>query len=115
MGRIVIVAYKPKAGRSSALKTLVAGHVPRLRELGLVTDRESICMEAEDGTIVEVFEWASADAIQAAHEHEQVQHLWSEFTVLCEYIPVGETSEAAKLFSEYAAMDFDYPGQGLTA
>jgi hypothetical protein len=33
-------------------------------------------MQASDGTIVEVFELASADAIQAAHGHPAVLKMW---------------------------------------
>jgi len=42
MGRIVIVAYKPKPGKAAALKELTKTHVPRLYKEGLVTDREPI-------------------------------------------------------------------------
>lgn len=105
MGRIVVVGYRPKAGKSAELKRLIATHVPRLRSLGLATDREPVCMEAADGTLIEVFEWCSAEAIQAAHGHEAVGQMWSEFAALCDYVPVGQTSEAATLFSEYAAVE----------
>ncbi|MFI5158631.1 MAG: hypothetical protein ACHQF4_07175, partial [Sphingobacteriales bacterium] len=59
MGRIVIACYKPKPGKGEALKALMKTHLPRLKKEGLVTDRESIMMEATDGTIIEVFEWLS--------------------------------------------------------
>lgn len=39
MGRIVIVAYRPKPGKADALKYLTRAHVARLRKEGLVTDR----------------------------------------------------------------------------
>ena len=56
MGRIVIVAYRPKPGRAEELKTLVRSHVTKLQALGLATTREPLAMEAADGCIVEVFE-----------------------------------------------------------
>lgn len=105
MGRIVIVCYKPKAGKTAALKELLRSHVARLRDLGLATERESICMEASDGTLLEVFEWQSADAIHGAHSNEEVQRMWAQFAEVCDYIPVGSVSEAASLFSEFAAVD----------
>lgn len=105
MGRIVIVGYRPKAGKAAELKQLLSSHVDRLRNLGLATERESICMEAADGTLLEVFEWQSAEAIQAAHEHEDVQTMWAEFAAVCDYIPVGDVAEAAALFSEFVAVD----------
>ena len=105
MGRIVIAAYRPKPGMSDTLRELMQGHVPRLREQGLVTDRESIIMEAEDGTIVEVFEWASKEAIASAHENPAVLEMWGQYAEACDYIPVGEVAEAGQLFSEFGALN----------
>ena len=51
MGRIVVVAYKPKLGKESELEALLKGHHPILREEGLASDRDSIIMRSEDGTI----------------------------------------------------------------
>ncbi|HJL02594.1 MAG TPA: antibiotic biosynthesis monooxygenase [Polyangiaceae bacterium LLY-WYZ-15_(1-7)] len=103
-GRIVIVAYRPKAGREETLRRLVREHVPRLRAQGLVTEREPVLMEAADGTVVEVFEWASKEAIEAAHTHPAVQALWGEFAAVCDYVPVGRLSEAGELFTELAPL-----------
>lgn len=100
MGRIVIVAYRPKPGRADALETLVLQHHEQLRAEGLVTDRPPVRARSEEGTVVEVFEWASAEAMQAAHENPAVQKMWTEFAEICEYIPIAQVPEAAKLFSE---------------
>lgn len=68
MGRFVIVAYRPRPGREAALDALVEKHVRVLAEERLVTDRVPCVMKAADGTVVEVFEWASAEAIARAHQ-----------------------------------------------
>jgi len=104
MGRIVIVAYRPKPDCAAALDRLVADHVPYLRSLGLVSDRAPVVMRAGDGTVVEVFEWISADAIGRAHKSAEVQDLWLQFATVCDYVPVAEVAEAAALFSEFEAM-----------
>jgi hypothetical protein len=104
MGRIVIACYRPKPDQQERLRGLIAGHVPTLRSLGLVTDRAPIAMEATDGTIVEVFEWASADAIQAAHRHPAVLAMWEEYAAVCDYVPVAQVPEAAQLFSEFTPL-----------
>ncbi len=105
MGRLVIACYRPKPGQQDALRALVRTHVATLRSIGLVTSRRPIAMEAKDGTILEVFEWASADAIQAAHGHPVVQAMWGEYGKVCEYVPLSQIPEAAQLFSEYAPLD----------
>ena len=101
MGRIVIVGYKPKPGKNEALKALMLTHVPRLKKEGLVTDRESILMEATDGTIIEVFEWISDEAIQNAHKNPAVLQMWGEYGEVCDYVPVGSLAEAGNLFSGF--------------
>jgi hypothetical protein len=101
MGRIVIACYKSKPGKNEALKALMKTHLPRLKQEGLVTDRESIMMEATDGTIIEVFEWISEEAIQNAHTNPAVLQMWGEYGEVCDYVPVGSLAEAANLFSGF--------------
>jgi len=105
MGRIVAVAYKPKTGDEKTLESLVEKHVPILREQGLATDRRPIIMRSNDGTIVEIFEWDSADAIQKAHTNEVVQELWKEFSKVCDYIPLSNVAEVDGVFSEFEALN----------
>ena len=105
MGRIVIVAYKPKEGKAEALKALTKTHVPRLRKEGLVTDREVIMMEAADGTIVEVFEWLSDEAIQKAHSNPEVLKMWGEYAEVCDYVPLNTLSESNMMFAGFVPVD----------
>ncbi len=101
MGVIVIVAYKPKAGKAEALKELAKTHVPRLKQEGLVTGREPIIMETPDGTIVEVFEWLSDETIREAHKNEAVLKMWGEYAEVCDYVPLNTLSEAASMFASF--------------
>ena len=73
MGMYAIVAYRPKKGKEKLLWEVLKDHVPILRKERLVTDRPPCLMRAADGTFVEVFEWKSAAAIEAAHENPAVQ------------------------------------------
>ena len=101
MGHIVIVAYKPKAGKSDALKQLMKTHLPILKREGLVTDRPSIIMEAEDKTIVEVFEWLSEEAVRQAHTNPQVLKMWKEYFEVCDIVPLNTLSEAGSMFASF--------------
>ena len=105
MGRIVIACYKPKPDRRDALRELVETHIPTLRAEGLITDRRPILMEAADGTLIEVFEWRSSDAIQAAHANPRVLAMWEQFAQVCDYVPVGTVAEAAVPFSEFTPLE----------
>jgi len=99
--RIVIVGYKPFAGKETALKELIKNHVGILRAQGLASDREPILMQSANGTIIEVFGWKSKEAIEAAHTNPAVQKMWGEYAEVCEYIPIGSIQEATNLFSEF--------------
>jgi len=49
-----------------------------------ITDKPGYVMRAGDGTIVEGFEWRSAEAIAQAHNNPAVQALWAEFGAACD-------------------------------
>ncbi len=98
---VVIASYKPKSGKALELQTLLRAHLPILRSIDLVTDRESIMMEAADGTIVEVFEWRSQEAINSAHNHPKVLAMWAKYAEVCEYIPVGSVPESVQMFPSF--------------
>lgn len=103
-GRIVIVAYKPRPGKSAALSELMMTHWNELAGQRLVTDRAPITMCAADGTFVEVFEWKSSEAMRAAHENPAVLAMWARYAEACEYVPVASVAEASRLFSEFTPM-----------
>lgn len=104
MGRIVIACYRPKPGMNQRLAELTRTHLDLLRREDLVTDRKPIAMEAGDGTVVEVFEWKSRAAIDAAHTNPDVQRLWEAYAEVCEYVPIADVSEARELFSEFTPL-----------
>jgi quinol monooxygenase YgiN len=105
MGRFVIVAYIPKPGKDQQLLAAVRKHLQVLQAEQLVTDRPAYVMRAGDGTIVEVFEWRSAEAIQQAHGNSAVQALWGEFGAACDYTPLASLTEAQQLFAEFEAVE----------
>jgi hypothetical protein len=104
MGRFVIVAYKPKPGKAEQLKEVLGKHLRVLATQGLVTDKVAYVMRSDDGTLVEVFEWLSAEAIEKAHSTPAVLALWSEFDAVCEYVPLASLAEARQMFAEFEAV-----------
>jgi len=101
VGRFIIAALKPKPGQAEALLCVVEKHWHLLQGEGLVTSRPHCVMQAEDGTVLEVIEWASAQAITEAHENPAVLALWAEFEAVCEYVPLASLAEAAHRFPEF--------------
>ncbi len=100
-GVCVIVAYRPKAGKDKDLLDLVRQRVPTLRKEGFVTGREPTIMRAKDGTIIEVSEWKSHEAIEAAHKNENVWTMWNKFFELCDCIPLKQLPEAEEMFAGF--------------
>jgi quinol monooxygenase YgiN len=100
-GVIVIVAYRPKPGKEKETLELVRSRVPTLRREGLVTDRAPAIMRARDGTIIEVSEWKSHEAIDAAHKNPIVLAMWNEFFAICDCVPLKTLFEAEEMFAGF--------------
>lgn len=94
--------------------------VPTLRKEGLVSERSPLIMKARDGTLVEVSEWKSEEAIRDAHQNPNVLAMWKTFFALCECVPLqsvrsvgdvrrfraGELTRAMRLVVDPGAVRF---------
>ena len=100
-GVVVIVAYRPKPGKENELVDLVRSRVPTLRKEGLVSDRVPTIMRSRDGTIIEVSEWKSREAIDAAHKNPNVLAMWNQFFALCDCVPLKSLAEAEEMFAGF--------------
>jgi hypothetical protein len=106
MGRFVIAAFKPKPAMQQHLLAVVEKHWRILQAQSLVTERPRYAMQSADGTVLEVFEWRSPEAIEQAHHNPAVLALWAEFEAVCEYVPLSGLSESQHPFSEFQALPF---------
>jgi quinol monooxygenase YgiN len=104
-GVVVIVAYRPKPGKENELVDLVRSRVPTLRKEGLVSDRVPTIMRSRDGTIIEVSEWKSREAIDAAHKNPNVLAMWNKFFAICDCIPLNTLAESSEMFAGFEPID----------
>jgi hypothetical protein len=104
MGDMVIAAYRPKPGKAPELLALTQMHIPYLRELDLVTDRPTLAMQGQDGTIIEVFEWRDG-AIDRAHAMPEIHRLWETYAAVCDYTPLDALPESKTLFAQFRPLD----------
>ena len=104
-GVIVIVAYRPKPGKDKELLELVRSRVPTLKKEDLVTDRTPSIMRTRDGTIIEVSEWKSREAIEAAHKNPNVLGMWNKFFAVCDCVPLNTLAEANELFAGFEPIE----------
>jgi len=101
MGSISVACYKPRPGCDEALLELVRNHLPPLRAEGLVTERAPIVMRTADGTIIEIFECVSREAIAGAHGNPVVHALWKRFEAVCTYETPANIAEFQNMFAHY--------------
>jgi quinol monooxygenase YgiN len=101
----VIVAYRPKPGKENEVLELVRNRVPTLRGEGLVTDRDPVIMRARDGTIIEVSEWKSHEAIDAAHKNPNVLAMWKKFFAVCDCVPLKTVPETETMFAGFEPIE----------
>lgn len=104
-GVCVIVAYRPKRDKEAELLAVVRERVPALRKEGLVTERAPVIMRAKDGTIIEVSEWKSKEAIEAAHKNPNVLAMWARFFEVCDCVPLNTLAEAEEMFAGFAPIE----------
>ena len=97
---VVIVAYKPKPGREADLLHLTREHLPVLRAEGLTTDMPETVLMANDGIIIEVFEWA-AGGTERAHQNPAVLALWKRYFEACDMVKLCDLSEATQMFASF--------------
>ncbi|HEV7180705.1 MAG TPA: hypothetical protein VGN11_12605 [Candidatus Baltobacteraceae bacterium] len=105
MGVISVACYRPKPGKEHDLEALMREHVPVLQAESLATDRESIIMRAKDGTIVEIFEWASREMTDAAHSNPAVLAMWERFNAACDYVKVSDLAESHDQWASFEPLD----------
>jgi quinol monooxygenase YgiN len=101
MAHTVIAVYRPHAGKGEALLELVKTHLPTLREQGLATDTPSVVLRASDGSLLEIFDWISGEAVEAAHTNEAVQAMWEDFAAVCDFATLDSLAEAEKVFAHF--------------
>ncbi len=101
MGSISVARFRPRPGCEEALAELVRNHLPPLRDEGLVTGRAPIVMRTADGTIFEIFERVSREAIEGAHKNPVVLDLWKQFEAVCRYETPSNLAEFQNMYSHF--------------
>lgn len=98
MGVMVMALFRPKPGKASELMACTRDHLPVLRSQCLATERPSLLLRASDGTLVEIFEWVSQAAIDAAHRNAEVHKLWARYEQCCDYVTLADLPESRDMF-----------------
>jgi len=106
VGLVTIACYRPLDDASvDDVLAVLRDRLPLLRSEGLSTERPSFVMRSTDGTVVEVSEWVSAEAVESAHHNPRVLELWARFEKVCTYESVGSLPEASEMFASFETID----------
>ena len=81
----VLCTYRVRAGEEPRFRELLSRHWATLRDLGFVTDEESLLFRSLDEplTYVEIFSWVEG-GFALAHEHPDVLAIWEPMEPLLE-------------------------------
>ncbi|MCZ6837125.1 MAG: hypothetical protein O7G85_15225, partial [Planctomycetota bacterium] len=105
MGSFVICAFRPKPGQESKLLDVLKTHIPILKGEDLITDRPPCFMKSSDGTILELFEWKSADHSEKAHENQAVLDVRARLEACCDYLTLRDVPETTSPFPNFESID----------
>ncbi|AZN38737.1 putative quinol monooxygenase [Paenibacillus albus] len=100
-----IATYRPHPGKEDELLKIVRRHLPTLRAEGFITEMTPLHLQAADGSILEIFEWASAEAKDAAHRSPAVRELWGAMMEVAEMAALASLAEAAQPFSNFRKLE----------
>jgi quinol monooxygenase YgiN len=98
---VFMALYRPKPGKERELKEILKVHIPTLREEGLITNRELLTLQAEDGTIIEIAEWKSNEAIEMAHQSKNVMSIWDKIGSVAELTNLSTLNESKEPFPNF--------------
>lgn len=98
---LAMAMYKPKEGKAAELQQILDEHIPRLRELDLITTLEAITAISADGTLIEIFEWKSDEAKTVAHQHPAIMAIWGRMMPICEFPALKDLPEAQRPFPNF--------------
>ena len=98
----MIAAYRPKPGKANELRKLIHEHRRTLDEAQLTSPKPTILLRARsDGTLLEIFEWASSKAADEAHQHPSIRGMWNKLARVADFVPLSEVEEANNAFSHF--------------
>lgn len=105
MGLISIAAFRAKPGKERDLMQVLDDRLPLMRKLSFATDRAEVRCRSHDGVVITISEWASAEAIERAHQNPEVHALWTRFADCCEWVKLEALPEAARDFACFEAIN----------
>ncbi|GLX70344.1 hypothetical protein [Paenibacillus glycanilyticus] len=102
---IAFALYRPHAGKEKELHAIVKEHGPALIQEGLITELPVLKLEAEDGTVIEIFEWKSEESMHQAHKSPVIWPIWERMMEVAEMTGLGSLKEAGHPFPNFKRLE----------
>ncbi|WP_226536703.1 hypothetical protein [Fictibacillus halophilus] len=98
---ITMALYQPHEGKEEQLNEVLKKHIKTLDAENLITSREPIRAVSADGTVIEIFEWRSEQAKDAAHESQVVMKVWNDIMEIAEIKSLSSLEESKHPFPNF--------------
>ncbi|MCM3629641.1 antibiotic biosynthesis monooxygenase [Paenibacillus glycanilyticus] len=102
---VAIALYRPHPGKEQELYAIVREHGPALKREGLITEHPMLQLEAEDGTVIEIFEWKSEEAKKQAHISPDIWPIWERMMAVAEMTGLATLKEAGQPFPDFKRLE----------
>lgn len=80
---------------------------PMLRKNGFISENKVIGLRSRDGRVLVIFEWASAEAIDLAGEHPEVQEYWIEQDKISTFDRASDLPEFQRTMPVFERVDIE--------
>ena len=78
---------------------------PKLHAYGSFGSGSATLARSRDGTYVEIFEWRSHGAKEAAHQHPSVAAIWEAMAEIADLLPLASLAEAQAPFPNFSVLN----------
>jgi hypothetical protein len=102
--RILVVAYRPNAGKREELLAFLAAQHRRGRELGLLDDIRPLLGEGTHGEIVYIVTLRSGTDVDRLWEDPVFQDLDASLSMIARMVPLQTLDEAAASYMDMASL-----------
>jgi hypothetical protein len=82
----------------------MAAHVELLRRHELITDRAVVQGTSEDGALVEIFEWESAEKSRGAAGIAEIGAHWKAMSVVMDFVPLAQLAQCQHPFAHFTPL-----------
>src|SRR5690554_6377146 len=102
-----VILYRPHYRKEDELLSQLRAVFPMLRLNGFISDTKVIRLQARDGRLLVIFEWASPEAVDLVGEHPEVQEYWMVQDELSTFGKAADLPEFQKTIPVFVRVELE--------